>query len=86
MRPQPESAARYRQPGPTAAQHGKTRVDGLKALFGDQVISAPPILLCQSPARFQLRRLLEPFLPKVIVLAPAEIPPFTPVQSIGALR
>src|SRR5271169_1722261 len=60
--------------------------DGLRALFGDQVVTAPPILLCQSPARFQLRRLLEPFLPKIVVLAPAEIPPFTPVQSIGALR
>jgi flagellar biosynthesis protein FlhA len=60
--------------------------DGLRALFGDQVVTAPPILLCQSPARFQLRRLLEPFLPKIVVLAPSEIPPIVPVQSIGAVR
>jgi len=60
--------------------------DGLRALFGDQVATAPPILLCPSPARFQLRRLLEPFLPKIVVLAPTEIPPLIPVQSIGALR
>jgi len=60
--------------------------DGLRALFGDQVVTAPPILLCQSPARFQLRRLLEPFLPKIVVLAPTEIPPLVPVQSIGAVR
>jgi flagellar biosynthesis protein FlhA len=60
--------------------------DGLRALFGDQVATAPPILLCPSPARFQLRRLLEPFLPKIVVLAPTEIPPMIPVQSIGALR
>jgi len=60
--------------------------DGLRTLFGDQVVMAPPILLCQSPARFQLRRLLEPFLPKIVVLSPTEIPPLTPIQSIGALR
>ncbi|MGB8011407.1 MAG: flagellar biosynthesis protein FlhA [Terriglobales bacterium] len=88
-----EECARSLSPQPATASQGQLQpntarrvCDGLKALFGDQVISAPPILLCQSPARFQLRRLLEPFLPKVIVLAPAEIPPFTPVQSIGALR
>ncbi len=77
------------QPGTTGAIQPNTarRVcDGLRALFGDQVTSAPPILLCQSPARFQLRRLLEPFLPKIVVLAPTEIPPMIPVQSIGALR
>jgi flagellar biosynthesis protein FlhA len=60
--------------------------DGLRSLFGEQVVNAPPILLCQSPARFQLRRLLEPFLPKVVVLAPSEIPPVISVQSIGAVR
>lgn len=60
--------------------------EGLKSLFGDQVVTAPPILLCQSPARFQLRRLLEPFLPKVVVLAPSEIPPLVSVQSIGVVR
>ena len=60
--------------------------DGLHTLFGEHVVAAPPILLCSSPARFQLRRLLEPFLPKIVVLSPAEIPALIPVQSIGALR
>ena len=60
--------------------------DGLKALFGDGVVNAPPILLCSSPGRFQLRRLLEPFFPKIVVLAPTEIPPAIAVQSVGALR
>jgi len=75
-------------PGQGALQPNVARrvCDGLRALFGDQVVTAPPILLCQSPARFQLRRLLEPFLPKVVVLAPTEIPPLVPVQSIGAVR
>jgi flagellar biosynthesis protein FlhA len=61
-------------------------LDGLRMLFGEQVVTAPPVLLCSSPGRFQLRRLLEPFFPKIVVLAPTEIPPAIPVQSIGALR
>jgi len=61
-------------------------LDGLRTLFGDQVLSAPPVLLCASPGRFHLRRLLEPFLPRVVVIAPAEIPPMTPVQSLGVVR
>ena len=45
-----------------------------------------PILLCPTPARFHLRRLLEPFLPKVVVLSPLEIPSVVPVQSVGVVR
>ena len=45
-----------------------------------------PVLLCSTPARFHLRRLLEPFLPKVVVLSPLEIPPMVPVQSVGMVR
>jgi flagellar biosynthesis protein FlhA len=60
-------------------------LDGLKKMFGDQIVNAPPVLLCQSPGRFHLRRLLEPFLPKIVVIAPTEIPPAVPVQAIGAV-
>ncbi len=86
-----EECARMLSPQPATAgailpNTARRVCDGLRALFGDQVASAPPILLCQSPARFQLRRLLEPFLPKVVVLSPTEIPPLVPVQSIGAVR
>jgi len=72
----------------TALQPNVARrvLDGLKTLFGEQVVSAPPVLLCSSPARFQLRRWLEPFFPKIVVLAPTEIPPAIAVHSIGALR
>jgi flagellar biosynthesis protein FlhA len=85
-----EECARSLNPQPATAgaiQPNTARrvCDGLRKLFGDQVVTAPPILLCQSPARFQLRRMLEPFLPKIVVLAPTEIPPLVPVQSIGAL-
>ncbi|MFY9644333.1 MAG: flagellar biosynthesis protein FlhA [Terriglobales bacterium] len=81
LTPQPATSSQSLQPN-TA----RRVCDGLRALFGEQVLTAPPILLCQSPARFQLRRMLEPFLPKIVVLAPAEIPPMIPVHSIGAIQ
>jgi len=61
-------------------------LEGLRVLLGENVLSAPPVLLCSSPGRFYLRRLLEPFVPKIVVLAPTEIPPLVPVQSVGSLR
>jgi len=42
--------------------------------------------LCASPGRFYLRRLLEPFLPKIVVISPAEIPPLTQVRTLGVVR
>jgi flagellar biosynthesis protein FlhA len=61
-------------------------LDGLRQLAGEQVAQTAPVLLCSTPARFHLRRLLEPFLPKVVVLSPLEIPPMVPVQSLGTVR
>jgi flagellar biosynthesis protein FlhA len=61
-------------------------LDGLRQLAGDQVAQTAPILLCNTPARFHLRRLLEPFLPKIVVLSPLEIPPMVSVQSLGMVR
>jgi flagellar biosynthesis protein FlhA len=61
-------------------------LEGLQRLVGDPATASSTILLCHSPARFHLRRLLEPFLPRVVVLAPAEIPPGVTVQSLGVIR
>jgi flagellar biosynthesis protein FlhA len=61
-------------------------LQGLRNLFGEQILSAPPVLLCSSPGRFHLRRMLEPLLPGVVVISPTEIPPMTPVQSLGIVR
>ncbi len=61
-------------------------LEGLKKLAGEQVRMATPVLFCSTPARFHLRRLLEPFLPKVVVLSPGEIPPVVQVQSLGMIR
>jgi flagellar biosynthesis protein FlhA len=61
-------------------------VDSLRSLAGEQVTASSPVLLCNSPARFHLRRLLEPFLPRLVVLSPAEIPSAVTIQSVGVLR
>jgi flagellar biosynthesis protein FlhA len=60
-------------------------LDGLRSMFGDQIAQAPPVLLCSSPGRFYLKRLLEPFIPKIVVISPSEIPAMTQVQSIGSV-
>jgi flagellar biosynthesis protein FlhA len=46
---------------------------------------ALPVLLCPSPARYHVRRWLEPFIPKITVLAPIEIPPEIRVRSVGTV-
>ena len=61
-------------------------LDGLRSVVGEQVAVACPVLLCSSPARYYLRRLLEPFLPKVVVLSPGEVPPLVSIQSLGVVR
>lgn len=61
-------------------------LEGMRRLAGEEVAVATPILLCSTPARFHLKRLLEPFLPKLVVLSPLEVPPVVEVQSIGVLR
>jgi flagellar biosynthesis protein FlhA len=72
----------------TLMQAGLARrlLDGLRSDFGKDIGSAPPVLLCSSPGRFYLRRLLEPFIPRIVVISPGEIPPMTPVQSVGVLH
>jgi len=74
--------------GAAALQPNTARrvLEGLRTMFGEQIVSAPPVLLCSSPGRFYLRRLLEPFVPRIVVLAPTEIPPVVPIQAVGAVR
>jgi flagellar biosynthesis protein FlhA len=60
-------------------------LDGLRAMLGDQITMAPPVILCASPGRFYLKRLLEPYIPKIVVISPSEIPPMTQVQSLGSV-
>jgi flagellar biosynthesis protein FlhA len=60
--------------------------DSLKKLSGGAAATAWPVLLCQSPARYHIRRWLEPAVPRVTVLAPSEVPADVRVRSLGTVR
>jgi len=71
---------------PASAQLFARISESLKKLSQNHPSSALPVLLCQSPARYYLRRWLEPVFPRITVLAPPEIGPEIRVHSIGVLR
>lgn len=60
-------------------------VESVKRLTAGGSTTALPVLLCPSPARYHVRRWLEPLLPKVTVLSPVEIPPEVRVRSMGTV-
>ena len=72
------------RPSPTSLL--KRVTDSLKQLIGPQTSSALPVLLCQSPARYHLRRWLEPVMPRITVISPTEIPPDVRLRSVGVIR
>jgi flagellar biosynthesis protein FlhA len=82
---EPQQAATNRL-GVSPASFLKRLVDGLRQFMGGQLGSTAPTLLCNSPARFHLRRMLEPLVPKIVVLSPAEVPTVVQIQSAGVLR
>ncbi|MGC2619195.1 MAG: flagellar biosynthesis protein FlhA [Acidobacteriaceae bacterium] len=60
--------------------------ESLKKLIGTAPPSAQPVLLCSSPARYHLKRWLEPVLPRLTVIAPAEVAPEIAVRAVGVVR
>ena len=60
--------------------------DSLKNLIGSSNSSVLPVLLCPSPARFSVKRWLEPLLPRLSVLAATEIPQEIRLKPVGTVR
>jgi flagellar biosynthesis protein FlhA len=60
--------------------------DSLRQLIGATSAAAIPVLLCPSPARYHVKRWLEPVLPRLAVVAAAEIPPETRLRPVGTVR
>ena len=60
--------------------------DSVKRLIGSAPPSVQPVLLCPSPARYHVKRWLEPVLPRLAVVAPAEIPPGVAVRATAVVR
>ena len=83
----PESGSRLLGDGarPAPAAFLRRIVESVKRLTGGGPATALPVLLIPSPARYHIRRWLEPFLPGMTVLSPAEIPSVVRVKSIGTI-
>ena len=60
--------------------------DSLRQLIGSNSASALPVLLCPSPARYHVKRWLEPVLPRLSVVAAGEIPPEIRLRPVGTVR
>jgi len=60
--------------------------DSVRSLIGSASSAAPPVLLCPSPARFHVKRWLEPVLPRLAVVAAGDIPPEIRLRPVGTVR
>ena len=60
--------------------------DSVRSLIGSSPASVHPVLLVPSPARYFVRRWLEPFLPRLAVVAASEIPPEVRLRPLGTVR
>jgi flagellar biosynthesis protein FlhA len=61
-------------------------IDSLKRLIPASSAAALPVLLISSPARYYVKRWLEPFLPRLAVVSAAELPPEIHLRPVGTVR
>lgn len=60
--------------------------DSVNRLISARSTAASPVLLCPSPARYHVRRWLEPILPRLAVISASEIPPEVRLVPAGTVR
>jgi flagellar biosynthesis protein FlhA len=60
--------------------------DSVRQLIGAASAAALPVLLCPSPARYHVRRWLEPVLPRLAVVAASEVPAEIRLRPVGTVR
>ena len=60
--------------------------DSLRRLIPATSAAAHPVLLVPSPARYYVKRWLEPFLPRLAVVSAGEIPPEIRLRPVGTVR
>ncbi len=82
----PETGARMLASGASGTPIVRRLADSVKSLIAHSSPSAPPVLLCPSPARYYVRRWLEPLFPRLSVVAAAEIPPEVRLKPMGTVR
>jgi flagellar biosynthesis protein FlhA len=60
--------------------------DSVRQLIGFTSSAALPVLLCPSPARYYVKRWLDPVLPRMAVVSAGEIPPEIRLRPVGTVR
>jgi flagellar biosynthesis protein FlhA len=60
--------------------------DSVRRLIGAASAAALPVLLVPSPARYHVKRWLEPVVPRLAVIAAGEIPPEIRLRPVGTVR
>ncbi|MDR3774257.1 MAG: flagellar biosynthesis protein FlhA [Terracidiphilus sp.] len=83
----PDSAQRLlAAPAKPAAPLVRRLTDSVRQLIGQASTAALPVLLCPSPARYHVKRWLEPVLPRLAVVAAGEIPAEIRLRPVGTVR
>jgi flagellar biosynthesis protein FlhA len=83
----PESSQRFLAAGSAPGTTVVRRLtDSVRQLIGSSTAAALPVLLCPSPARYHVKRWLEPVLPRLAVVAASEIPPEIRLRPVGTVR
>jgi flagellar biosynthesis protein FlhA len=83
----PETGQRMLSSGPQPGTPVVRRLaDALRRLIPSATAASLPVLLCPSPARYYVKRWLEPVMPRLAVVAAGEIPPEVRLRPVGTLR
>jgi flagellar biosynthesis protein FlhA len=82
----PEGAQRMLASGMPGTPLVRRLTDSVRSLIGNASASALPVLLCPSPARYHVKRWLEPALPRLAVVAASEIPPEVRLRPVATVR
>jgi flagellar biosynthesis protein FlhA len=75
---------------PSAQRAGAPLVRRLADSVRQLIVSVPatalPVLLCPSPARYHVKRWIEPWVPRMAVIAATDIPAETRLRPMGTVR
>jgi flagellar biosynthesis protein FlhA len=83
----PETSQRMLASGPQPGTPVVRRLaDSLRRLIPSASAAALPVLLCPSPARYHVKRWLEPVMPRLAVVAAGEIPPEIRLRPVGTVK
>jgi len=60
--------------------------EAVRSLTSSIASSAQPVLLVPSPARYHVKRWLDPVMPRLAVVAASEVPPDVRLRPVGTIR